>query len=65
MALRLTRGIVDGLRQNPLALALVVVNVLFLVGALLVLRTVADAIVAERAERAALLRDCLEQLRLP
>lgn len=51
---------VDALRAQPLSLALIVVNVLFLIAGGLFVYYLGGAISAERAERNALLRQVLE-----
>ena len=54
---------VDAMRSQPLAIALVVINLIFLVGGGFMLKQVGDAIVTERESRNQLLSQILEKCR--
>lgn len=54
---------VEAMKSQPLAIALVVINLLFLVGGGYMLKQVGDAIVSERESRNHLLSQILEKCR--
>ena len=60
-AVKLAGTVAESLKTQPLALALVIVNVLFLVFGAWVLHTVGVHVRAERATQTAVLKECLER----
>ena len=52
--------VIDGLRSQPLALALVVINLLFLVGFTLMLREIAQAVERKDALLAEIASHCMK-----
>lgn len=58
-------GIVDGLKAQPLSLALVVVNVVFLVAGGLFVHYLGNAVAIERADRNHILTRLIESCGLP
>ena len=65
MVIRVSRAIIDSLKSQPLALALVIVNVMFLIGGTYILGSIAENLSGQQLRKdqllASLAKSCLEQ----
>ena len=62
---KVASSVVDGLKNQPMTLALIVINVIFLLLLVWILRAVNEARTADRTERAALVQQLAECRRSP
>lgn len=62
---KVASSVVDGLKSQPMTLALIVINVIFLLLLVWILRAVNEARTADRTERAALVQQLAECRRSP